>query len=78
MLHVVLGRLGFMGARPLIVDEVHTLLASRYRQRRILLNTLRDMVSERIPLIGADILDAKFALTLTSGSMIGLKLTIFR
>lgn len=48
----------------LIIDEVHTLLASTYRQQRILLNTLRYMANElRIPLICAGTSDAKIALT---------------
>jgi len=32
--------LGLMGARMLIIDEVHSLLAGTYRQQRIMLNTL--------------------------------------
>jgi type II secretory pathway predicted ATPase ExeA len=64
MLHVVRDLLGFVGARMLIIDEVHTLLASTYRQQRILLNTLRYMANElRIPLICAGTSDAKIALT---------------
>ena len=40
MRHVVRDLLSFVGARMLIIDEVHALLASTYRQQRILLNTL--------------------------------------
>jgi type II secretory pathway predicted ATPase ExeA len=62
--HIVRDLLGFVGARMLIIDEVHTLLASTYRQQRILLNTLRYMANElRIPLICAGTSDAKIALT---------------
>jgi type II secretory pathway predicted ATPase ExeA len=64
MRHIVRDLLGFVGARMLIIDEVHTLLASTYRQQRILLNTLRYMANElRIPLICAGTADAKIALT---------------
>ena len=64
MRHIVRDLLGFVGARMLIIDEVHTLLASTYRQQRILLNTLRYMANElRIPLICAGTSDAKIALT---------------
>jgi hypothetical protein len=60
MRHIVRDLLGFVGARMLIIDEVHTLLASTYRQQRILLNTLRYMANElRIPLICAGTSDAK-------------------
>jgi type II secretory pathway predicted ATPase ExeA len=64
MRHIVRDLLIFVGARMLIIDEVHTLLASTYRQQRILLNTLRYMANElRIPLICAGTSDAKIALT---------------
>jgi type II secretory pathway predicted ATPase ExeA len=64
MRQIVRDLLGFVGARMLIIDEVHTLLASTYRQQRILLNTLRYMANElRIPLICAGTSDAKIALT---------------
>jgi hypothetical protein len=60
MRHIVRDLLGFVGARRLIIDEVHTLLASTYRQQRILLNTLRYMANAlRIPLICAGTSDAK-------------------
>jgi hypothetical protein len=43
---------------------VHTLLASSYRQQRILLNTLRYLANDlRIPLVCAGTADAKRALT---------------
>jgi hypothetical protein len=42
--------LGFVGARMIIIDEVHALLAGSYRQQRILLNTLRFVATDlRIP-----------------------------
>jgi type II secretory pathway predicted ATPase ExeA len=64
MRHVVRDLLNFIDARMLIIDEVHALLASSYRQQRILLNTLRYMANElRIPLICAGTSDAKIALT---------------
>jgi type II secretory pathway predicted ATPase ExeA len=54
----------FVGARMLIIDEVHTLLASSYRQQRILLNTFRYLANDlRIPLVCAGTADAKRALT---------------
>ena len=54
----------FVGARILIIDEVHALLAGSYRQQRILLNTLRFLASDlRIPLVCAGTADAKRALT---------------
>ena len=64
MRHVVRDLLDFIGARMLIIDEVHALLASSYRQQRILLSTLRYMANQlRIPLICAGTSDAKIALT---------------
>ena len=64
MRHIVLDLLGFVGTRMLIIDEVHTLLASTYRQQRVLLNTLRYLANElRIPLVCAGTSDAKIALT---------------
>jgi replication-associated recombination protein RarA len=54
----------FVGARMLIIDEVHALLAGSYRQQRILLNTLRFLATDlRIPLVCAGTADAKRALT---------------
>lgn len=64
MRHVVRDLLDYIGARILIMDEVHALLASTYRQQRILLNTLRCLANElRIPLICAGTSDARIALT---------------
>jgi Bacterial TniB protein len=58
-------------------DEVHTLLASTYRQQRILLNTLRYMANElRILLIAPAPQTPKSHLLLMNSSPIGLKLTI--
>jgi replication-associated recombination protein RarA len=55
--------LGLMGARMLIIDEVHSLLAGTYRQQRIMLNTLRFLANDlKIPLICAGTADAKRAL----------------
>ena len=56
--------LRFVGARMLIIDEVHAILAGSYRQQRILLNTLRFLATDlRIPLVCAGTADAKRALT---------------
>lgn len=56
--------LGYIGARMLIIDEVHALLASTYRQQRILLNAMRFLANElRIPLVCAGTAEAKTALT---------------
>jgi hypothetical protein len=64
MRHVVCDLLGYIGARMLIIDEVHALLASTYRQQRILLNTMRYLANElRIPLACAGTSEAKTALT---------------
>jgi replication-associated recombination protein RarA len=64
MRRVVRELMRFVGARVLIIDEVHALLASTYRQQRILLNTLRFLANDlRIPLICAGTADAKRALT---------------
>ena len=64
MRRVVRELMRFVGARLLIIDEVHALLASSYRQQRILLNTLRFLANElRIPLVCAGTADAKRALT---------------
>ena len=52
--------LRFVGARMLIIDEVHALLAGSYRQQRILLNTLRFLATDlRIPSVCAGTADAK-------------------
>jgi len=51
---IVTDLLSFTQTRMIIIDEVHTLLASTYRQQRILLNTLRFIANElRITLICA-------------------------
>ena len=64
MRHIVCDLLGYIGARMLIIDEVHALLASSYRQQRILLNTMRYLANElRIPLVCAGTAEAKTALT---------------
>jgi type II secretory pathway predicted ATPase ExeA len=64
MRHVIQDLLHFTGTRMLVIDEVHALLASTYRQQRILLNTLRYIANElRIPLVCAGTADAKTALT---------------
>jgi hypothetical protein len=56
--------LRFVGARMLIIDEIHALLAGSYRQQRILLNTLRFLATDlRIPLVCAGTADAKRTLT---------------
>lgn len=63
MRYIVRDLLGYIGARLLIIDEVHTLLASTYRQQRILLNTLRYLANElRIPMVCAGTAEAKTAL----------------
>jgi len=47
----------------LVIDEVHSLLASSYRQQRILLNTLRFLANElQLVLVCAGTADAKRAL----------------
>jgi len=55
--------MGFIGARMLVIDEVHSLLAGTYRQQRVMLNTLRFLANDlRIPLVCAGTADAKRAL----------------
>lgn len=55
--------MGFVGARMLVIDEVHALLAGTYRQQRLMLNTLRFLANDlRIPLVCAGTADAKRAL----------------
>jgi hypothetical protein len=64
MRHIVRDLLSYIGARMLIIDEVHALLASTYRQQRILLNTLRYLANELcIPMVCAGTAEAKTALT---------------
>jgi hypothetical protein len=56
--------LRFVGARMIVVDEVHSLLAGSYRQQRVLLNTLRFLATDlRVPLVCAGTADAKRAIT---------------
>lgn len=60
---IVSDLLTFTQTRMIIIDEVHTLLASSYRQQRILLNTLRFLANElRLSLVCAGTADAKRAL----------------
>jgi type II secretory pathway predicted ATPase ExeA len=55
--------LAYTQTRMIIIDEAHTLLASSYRQQRILLNTLRFIANElRLILVCAGTADAKRAL----------------
>jgi type II secretory pathway predicted ATPase ExeA len=64
MRYIVRDLLSYIAARVLIIDEVHALLASTYRQQRILLNTLRYLANElRIPMVCAGTAEAKTALT---------------
>ena len=61
---VSLDLLRFVGARMLIIDEVHALLAGSYRQQRVLLNVLRFLATDLcVPLVCAGTADAKRALT---------------
>jgi type II secretory pathway predicted ATPase ExeA len=60
---IVRDLLDYTQTRMLIIDEVHTLLASTYRQQRVLLNTLRFLANElRLSLVCAGTADAKRAL----------------
>lgn len=55
--------LRLMGARMLVIDEVHALLAGTYRQQRIMLNTLRFLANDlKMPLVCAGTAEAKRAL----------------
>jgi hypothetical protein len=61
---IAIDLLRFVGARMLVIDEVHALLAGSYRQQRVLLNVLRFLATELcIPLVCAGTADAKRALT---------------
>lgn len=52
-----------MGARVLIIDEVHSMLAGTFRQQRVFINTIRFLSNDlRIPLICAGIDEARLAL----------------
>jgi replication-associated recombination protein RarA len=60
---IVAELLAFTQTRMIIIDEVHTILASSYRQQRVLLNTLRFIANElRLSLVCAGTADAKRAL----------------
>ena len=60
---IVSDLLAFTPTRMILIDEVHTLLASSYRQQRILLNTWRFLANElRLSLVCAGTADAKRAL----------------
>ena len=60
---IVRDLLEFTQTRVIVIDEVHTLLASTYRQQRILLNTLRFLANELcLSLVCAGTADAKRAL----------------
>jgi len=60
---IVAELLAFTQTRMLLIDEVHSLLASSYRQQRVLLNTLRFLANElRLSLVCAGTADAKRAL----------------
>ena len=60
---VVADLLAFTQTRMLLIDEVHSLLASSYRQQRVLLNTLRFLANElRLSLVCAGTADARRAL----------------
>lgn len=60
---IVRDLLGYTGTRMLVIDEVHSLLASSYRQQRILLNTLRFLANDlQLVLVCAGTADAKRAM----------------
>jgi replication-associated recombination protein RarA len=60
---IITDLLRFTKSRMLLIDEVHTLLASTYRQQRIMLNTLRYIANElNLTLVCAGTADAKRAL----------------
>lgn len=60
---IVRDLLGYTGTRMLVIDEVHSLLASSYRQQRILLNTLRFLANDlQMVLVCAGTADAKRAM----------------
>jgi replication-associated recombination protein RarA len=60
---IVAELLAFTETRMLLIDEVHSLLASSNRQQRVLLNTLRFIANElRLSLVCAGTADAKRAL----------------
>lgn len=60
---IVRDLLGYTSTRMLVIDEVHSLLASSYRQQRILLNTLRFLANDlQLVLVCAGTADAKRAM----------------
>jgi hypothetical protein len=60
---IVIDLLRYTKTRMIIIDEIHTLLASTYRQQRIMLNTLRFIANElNLTLVCAGTADAKRAL----------------
>lgn len=60
---IVRDLLSYTGTRMLVIDEVHSLLASSYRQQRILLNTLRFLANDlQLVLVCAGTADAKRAM----------------
>jgi ATP-dependent Clp protease ATP-binding subunit ClpA len=60
---IVIDLLRFTKTRMILIDEIHTLLASTYRQQRIILNTLRFIANElNLALVCAGTADAKRAL----------------
>jgi replication-associated recombination protein RarA len=60
---IVRDLLGYTSTRMLVIDEVHSLLASSYRQQRILLNTLRFLANDlQMVLVCAGTADAKRAM----------------
>jgi replication-associated recombination protein RarA len=60
---IVIDLLRYTKTRMILIDEIHTLLASTYRQQRIMLNTLRFIANElNLTLVCAGTADAKRAL----------------
>lgn len=57
---IVIDLLRYTKTRMILIDEIHTLLASTYRQQRIMLNTLRFIANElNLTLVCAGTADAK-------------------
>jgi ATP-dependent Clp protease ATP-binding subunit ClpA len=60
---IVIDLLRYTKTRMILIDEMHTLLASTYRQQRIMLNALRFIANElNLTLVCAGTADAKRAL----------------